>query len=377
MILKGEVPYALVRVLDLFSQALLSLNFMLPHLIRQLIHLLGKSTFQRLQSNLQLIKAGRQHHGDKTLVVFNVDGRRRRQLIIGEWWFYPIVIVQILVVHPRTFTLCVKIKAAKGVNELLDVLPACHERTCSEVMSYRPFLSSCIGLVKPKPTVRVNPQSSIYTGDTVTLTCELQESSRWEFLWYKNNQQLQSLSTERTSNNTLHATVNNAGETKYCCVARRYNTWTRTYYDTEYSNQVQITARDGDVILESPVHPVTEGHPLTLRCLYQNRNSSNLPADFYKDESFLQTQTTGEMIIHKVSKSDEGFYHCKHPERGESPKCWVSVRCVEAPFSVLMLISHVVTASPYLLVTIILLVKCYRARAHSDKEKSGNAVIEE
>ncbi|KAM9501625.1 uncharacterized protein Hap1MRO34_012563 [Clarias gariepinus] len=32
------------------------------------------------------------------------------------------------------------------------------------------------------------------------------------------------------------------------------------------------------------------------------------------------------MIIHKVSKSDEGFYHCKHPERGESPKSWVSVR---------------------------------------------------
>ncbi|KAK3567316.1 hypothetical protein QTP86_018811 [Hemibagrus guttatus] len=27
---------------------------------------------------------------------------------------------------------------------------------------------------KPKPTVRVNPQSSVYTGDTVTLSCELQ-----------------------------------------------------------------------------------------------------------------------------------------------------------------------------------------------------------
>ncbi|KAF5888525.1 Fc receptor-like protein 5, partial [Clarias magur] len=82
----------------------------------------------------------------------------------------------------------------------------------------------------------------------------------------------------------------------------------------------------GDMILETPVHPVTEGHPLTLHCLYRHTKPSNLRADFYKDGSVLQTQTTGEMIIHKVSKSDEGFYHCKHSERGESPKSWVSVR---------------------------------------------------
>ncbi|KAL7827579.1 hypothetical protein SRHO_G00332970 [Serrasalmus rhombeus] len=44
------------------------------------------------------------------------------------------------------------------------------------------------------------------------------------------------------------------------------------------------------------------------------------------DGSLLQTQTTGEMIIRTVSKSDEGLYHCKHPERGESPQSWLSVR---------------------------------------------------
>ncbi|KAK3545918.1 hypothetical protein QTP70_016715, partial [Hemibagrus guttatus] len=35
---------------------------------------------------------------------------------------------------------------------------------------------------KPRATVRVNPQSSIYTGDTVTLSCELQEETGWKFL---------------------------------------------------------------------------------------------------------------------------------------------------------------------------------------------------
>ncbi|XP_060776451.1 titin-like [Neoarius graeffei] len=310
---------------------------------------------------------------------------------------------------------------------------------------------------KPKPTVRVNPQRSVYPGDTITLSCELQQSTGWEFQWYKNKQQLQLLNSEQA--NKLNITVSNAGETAYQCRARRrnyyyYYTVFYEYYNTEFSdlvkitgrgesppvsliikpsrtqhfmkdslslscedqnnstgwtvrrdthsegvsdcststgtceisslntfdtgvywchsesgensNPVNITVQDGAVILESPVHPVTEGHPLTLRCLYQNPNSSNLRADFYKDGSVLQTQTTGEMIIHKVSKSDEGFYHCKHPERGQSLKSWVSVRRpsrVEAPFSVLMLICSVVTASPYLLATIILLVKCYRARS--------------
>ncbi len=79
------------------------------------------------------------------------------------------------------------------------------------------------------------------------------------------------------------------------------------------------------VILESPVHPVTEGDHLILRCLYQHTTPSNLRADFYKDGSLIQNQTT-EMSITTVSKSHEGFYSCKHPTRGESPKSWISVR---------------------------------------------------
>ncbi|KAI5621791.1 Fc receptor-like protein 5, partial [Silurus asotus] len=141
----------------------------------------------------------------------------------------------------------------------------------------------------------------------------------------------------------------------------------------ENSNPVNITVYNGDVILEIPVHPVTEGDPLTLRCLYRKKYPSNLRADFYKDGSVVQNQTTGEMIIHNVSKSDEGFYHCKHPERGESQSSWISVRCEKSIYiyndlnsvslyNLLMIISSVVTASPYLLATIILLVKCYRAR---------------
>ncbi|XP_053486037.1 carcinoembryonic antigen-related cell adhesion molecule 5-like [Ictalurus furcatus] len=255
---------------------------------------------------------------------------------------------------------------------------------------------------KPKPTVRVNPQSSVYTGDRVTLNCNLL-SNGWTFLWYKDGVQV----AEDT--NTLHDTVSNAGETVYQCKARRGNYdselsdpvtvtvrgesppvsliinpsrtqhftadslslscedqsdstgWTvRGYTHSETvsdcssvsgstcnisslstshtgvywcqsesggrSNPVNITVHHGHVILDSPVHPVTEGHPLTLHCLSRNSKTSASGVDFYKDGSVLQNKTTGEMTISTVSKSDEGFYHCKHPERGESPKSWVSVR---------------------------------------------------
>ncbi|KAI4886862.1 hypothetical protein NFI96_013002, partial [Prochilodus magdalenae] len=83
---------------------------------------------------------------------------------------------------------------------------------------------------------------------------------------------------------------------------------------------------------------------------------SILTADFYRDGSLLQTQTTGEMIIHTVSKSDEGLYHCKHPEKGVSPKSWLSVRGSSssgAPVSVLSVLSSLMAVSPYLLVSIV------------------------
>ncbi|XP_045568079.1 low affinity immunoglobulin gamma Fc region receptor II isoform X1 [Salmo salar] len=91
----------------------------------------------------------------------------------------------------------------------------------------------------------------------------------------------------------------------------------------EHSNAVNITVHAGAVILESPALPVTEGDSVTLRCRYQG-TPSDLTADFYKDGSLIRTETTGEMTIPAVSKSDEGLYKCTNSE-GESPESWITV----------------------------------------------------
>ncbi|MCJ8731181.1 hypothetical protein PDJAM_G00196470, partial [Pangasius djambal] len=172
----------------------------------------------------------------------------------------------------------------------------------------------------PPVSLIINPsRTQHFTNDSLSLSCEDQSNSTgWTVRRYTHSERV--LDCSRWGSVT--------GST--CKISFLSTSHTGVYWceseSGENSNPVNITVHDGDVILESPVHPVTEGHPLTLRCLYRSTKPSNLRADFYKDGSVLQTQTTGEMIIQTVSKSDEGFYHCKHPERGESLKSWLSVR---------------------------------------------------
>ncbi|CAK6979236.1 low affinity immunoglobulin gamma Fc region receptor II-b-like, partial [Scomber scombrus] len=75
------------------------------------------------------------------------------------------------------------------------------------------------------------------------------------------------------------------------------------------SNAVQITVTAGSVVLESPVLPVMEGEAVTLHCRIKT-TSSNITADFYKDGIFIKTESTGNMTIQSVSKSNEGLYKC-------------------------------------------------------------------
>ncbi|KAF5888581.1 Fc receptor-like protein 5, partial [Clarias magur] len=169
----------------------------------------------------------------------------------------------------------------------------------------------------PPVSLIISPsRTQHFTADSLSLSCEDQrDSTGWTVRGY-------------THNETLYNCSSVSGST--CNISSLSTSHTGVYWCQSESggrsHSLNITVHSGDVILESPVHPVTEGNPLTLHCLYRNTKISDSAADFYKDDSVLQKQTTGEMTISSVSKSDEGFYHCTHPERGESPKSWVSVR---------------------------------------------------
>ncbi|XP_053360124.1 Fc receptor-like protein 2 [Clarias gariepinus] len=168
----------------------------------------------------------------------------------------------------------------------------------------------------PPVSLIINPnRTQHFTGHSLSLSCEDQRhSTGWTVRRYTHSGVVTGCPGSVTGSTCKISSLLRSHTGAYWCESE----------SGKNSNPVNITVYDRYVILESSVHPVTEGHPLTLRCL--DRKSSILRADFYKDGTVLQTQTTGEMIIHNVSKSDEGFYNCKHTEREGSLKSWVSVR---------------------------------------------------
>ncbi|XP_050960245.1 immunoglobulin superfamily member 1 [Labeo rohita] len=214
------------------------------------------------------------------------------------------------------------------------------------------------GVSPPVSLIVGSSRTQHFTSVSLSLSCEDQSNSdRWRVRRYTDGGRLEDCSS-------LHR----GSQTGSTCTISSTNTsdtgvyWCESESEAKY-HSVNITVHLSGVILESPVHPVTEGDHLILHCLYQHTTSPNLRADFYKDGSLIQNQTT-EMSITTVSKSHEGFYYCKHPERGESPKSWISVRVFhsESQICFLNILSSVLTVCPYLLVTVMLIFKCGRMR---------------
>ncbi|XP_073669847.1 leukocyte immunoglobulin-like receptor subfamily A member 3 [Paramisgurnus dabryanus] len=211
--------------------------------------------------------------------------------------------------------------------------------------------------VSPSVSLIIRPnRSQHFSSESLSLSCEdHSKSTGWTVRRYTDKLKPCSSSDWRSSGTTSTCTIrplNTSDTGVYWCQSE----------SGEKLHPVNISVHN-DVILDSPVHPVTEGDPLTLRCLYQYKNSSNLTAEFYKDGSVVQNQTTGDMmIIPTVSKSHEGFYYCKHPERGESPKSWISVRASQMKTRSFNVITFLLAVCPYLLATVVLVFKCYRLR---------------
>ncbi|CAK6976577.1 basement membrane-specific heparan sulfate proteoglycan core protein-like [Scomber scombrus] len=150
------------------------------------------------------------------------------------------------------------------------------------------------------------------------------------------------------------------------CNIKRYQQSDAVYWcesgSGEFSNAVNITIQKADIILVSPVHPVTEGQSVTLGCkLRTGELLSNV--FFYQNDKLIQNDTRRELKISAVSKSDEGFYKCKYSGE-ESAQSWMSVK-VSRPENSSSLIRFIVGLVCGV-VLIILLILLYRYRRSKD-----------
>uniref|UniRef100_A0A3B5QQA7 Ig-like domain-containing protein n=1 Tax=Xiphophorus maculatus TaxID=8083 RepID=A0A3B5QQA7_XIPMA len=162
------------------------------------------------------------------------------------------------------------------------------------------FLIMFLAVVSNRVSVTSQPNRSlIYRGEKVTLRCEIQDDgeTEWTYEWKTTNRNFPSYSKYRI----ISATEADSGE--YSCKGRRSD-----YHD--------------GVILVSPVHPVTEGDPVTLSCRDKKQNLlSNV--FFYHDNKLINNDSREELKISAVSKSDEGFYKCQHSGK-ESKRIFIS-----------------------------------------------------
>uniref|UniRef100_A0A6Q2X331 Ig-like domain-containing protein n=1 Tax=Esox lucius TaxID=8010 RepID=A0A6Q2X331_ESOLU len=207
------------------------------------------------------------------------------------------------------------------------------------------------GDLQSSVSVRISPnRTQHFTSKSLSLICDLKgNSTGWRLMRY-------------TETGVESGCSSNWGSiTGSTCTITSTVTWDSGVYWCEsgsgqYSNAVNITVSDGDVILESPAHLVNEGDSLTLRCKCRNQRCTNSKVDFYRDGVLIRNETTGEMTISAVMKSDEGFYKCKSDEI-ESSESWVTVRVPVSSTSVLVgVVVRLVFAG--VLLTIILVLLC-------------------
>ncbi|XP_059357093.1 basement membrane-specific heparan sulfate proteoglycan core protein-like [Carassius carassius] len=230
--------------------------------------------------------------------------------------------------------------------------PAYYTKTSNTQPLWITGVSTSVSLV-------VRPRrSQHFSSDSLSLSCEDQtNSSGWTVRRYtdRNTEDCSKL----TGSTCRLVSLSTSDSGVYWCQSE----------SGEKRHPLNITVHDGDVILESSVDPVIEGHTLTLHCLHRSTISSILRADFYKDGSLVQNQTTGEMIITTVSESDEGFYYCK-TERGQSLHSWISVRVSAASSS--LLVTGVVVGSSVCLLFFLSLLLMWRYKKNKDQQRNIN-----
>uniref|UniRef100_A0A674C996 Ig-like domain-containing protein n=1 Tax=Salmo trutta TaxID=8032 RepID=A0A674C996_SALTR len=187
----------------------------------------------------------------------------------------------------------------------------------------------CVG--QAKAFLTIHPKSSqIFSGESVTFRCNIQRGkvTDWKYTWRKDD--VDSISRKHEYE-ISEVNISNSGD--YRCLGEHIDNG--TYSQWSDAVRLTVTGKSSNLSFTSvPPYPVTEGDSVTLSCTNRNQETNLIPkVDFYKDGVLIRNETTGEMTIPVVSKSDEGFYKCKSNE-GESPDSWVTVREAKAVLTI-------------------------------------------
>ncbi|XP_065325934.1 B-cell receptor CD22-like, partial [Pelmatolapia mariae] len=156
-----------------------------------------------------------------------------------------------------------------------------------------------------KVVVKQQPNwPQIFRGETITLTCEVQEggeTTEWEYEWRGPR-----TPTQWTHNNDVTFRVSESSSGDYMCKSRRRDD---SYSSTEWSEAFTVSGSNKPKAkLRADNTAVPVGGSVTLTCSVNSSSSSGWKYYWYRDNTTVDvvSPSNGE-----ISVSQEGLYRCR------------------------------------------------------------------
>ncbi|XP_048039354.1 carcinoembryonic antigen-related cell adhesion molecule 5-like [Megalobrama amblycephala] len=160
---------------------------------------------------------------------------------------------------------------------------------------------------RPKVQVTVMPSDRVFSGETVTLRCDIEEEVDWTYSWYKDG--LITRCTERVYEFTSYESDSG----KYTCRGEKK----QDSHQSEISDSVTLTVSDlpRATITADPDRSVFIGETISLKCAIESHYNDwrfqwskySSTFDAGEPEKITSRET---LTIEKVSMSDQDKYHC-------------------------------------------------------------------
>uniref|UniRef100_A0A669BRM1 Ig-like domain-containing protein n=1 Tax=Oreochromis niloticus TaxID=8128 RepID=A0A669BRM1_ORENI len=172
-------------------------------------------------------------------------------------------------------------------------------------------------LSPPKPTVTLQPSwTQIYSGDRVTVRCEIQgvERAQWTYEWRRGQSSIHPTSSVYT----IRVTESDGGG--YSCRATRSSSW------TEWSDitTLRVTVPIEPTVTLQPSWPqIYSGETVTVRCEIQGGEGAQWTYEWRPAK--LNTPPTSNEYRITVTESDSGGYSCRG-RRDYSLTYWSNIR---------------------------------------------------
>ncbi len=120
----------------------------------------------------------------------------------------------------------------------------------------------------PRSTLTVTPDSPVFTGETVNLTCVIESYSDWRYEWYKDSVMLQTSDRYTVNRDTL--TIRGATESdqgQYWCRGQR----DERPQSSQSSSAVYLSVKGELNIIVLLYYMIT--HPIKIHCHFQMLHS--------------------------------------------------------------------------------------------------------